>query len=208
MNSRSLASLLFCAAFGIACGGSKAATKPAGAPTRDEPVAAKMPETASCSDENKTGNAQPADVDGDGRPEVVKYYQDVDDPERPGQKKSALMRQDIDLNWDGRLDVCRYFSAAGVVVREELDLDYDARVDDVRWYEEGTIVRSERDRNNDGRADVIRRYKAGKLTQKEVDTNEDGQPDRWEYFDGDRLERVGVDMDHDGKVDRWSKAGS
>jgi hypothetical protein len=161
---------------------------------------------SACSEEGRGGEPRSTDVDNDGRPEVIKYYQEVDDPERPGTRKTALVRQDIDLNWDGKLDVCRTFSPAGLALKEEVDLDYDGRIDEVRYYEDGVIARSERDRNNDGRADVIRRYKSGKLVQKEVDTNDDGQPDRWEYFDGDKLERVGIDVDYDGKVDRWSKA--
>ena len=198
----------FAILFGAAgCGGGKASKKQPKSGAA-EVAEAPRPMTASCTDEGHTADARPADVDGDGKPEVMKYYQEGPDAERPGEQKLNLVRQDIDLNWDGRLDVCRYFNPAGIVIREEMDLDFDGRVDEVRTYEEGVVVLSQRDRNNDGRADVIRRYKAGKLAQKEIDTNEDGQADRWEYFDGERLERVGIDLDHDGKVDRWAKAGS
>ena len=195
--------LLACAtpkSSGSGGGSAPVASRPAG------PVKATMLPSA-CSEEGKTSDARATDVDGDGRPEVIKYYQTMDDPERPGEKKSGLVRQDIDLNWDGKIDVCRKFSAAGLAVREEIDLDYDGRIDEVRVYEDGVIARSERDRNNDGKADVVRRYKGGKLQQKEIDTNDDGQADRWEYYDGDKIERVGIDIDHDGKVDRWAKAG-
>ncbi len=153
-----------------------------------------------------TDDVRTSDIDNDGRPEVYKYYSRIDDPDRPGEKKTQLTRQDLDLNWDGKIDIWRYFDAKGKVEREEWDTDYDGKVDETRFFENGVIARVERDRNNDGRPDMIRYYKAGKLERKESDTNGDGQVDRWEYFTGRTLDCVGVDKDHDGSVDTWAKA--
>ncbi len=206
MNKLIIATASMCLmAFAVGCGGTKKRTQRVSASNapKAKPV---VKVSSSCSDENKTKELREADVDGDGRPDLFKYYKQVDDPERPGEKKNALVRQDIDLNWDGKLDVCRFFDASGVVYKEEFDLDYDGKVDELRMYEEGTIVESRRDRNNDGRFDVVRKYKNGKLTQKETDTNDDGNVDRWEYYDGNTLDRIGIDLDHDGKVDRWAKS--
>ncbi|NJK89477.1 MAG: hypothetical protein HC923_08795 [Myxococcales bacterium] len=149
-----------------------------------------------------------ADLDEDGVPETTKYYDEIPDPERPGQRKTILVRQELDLTWDGRTDICRYFGAHGKVEREEWDLDYDGRVDEVRYYEDGVITRSERDRNNDGRPEVFRYFSEGKLERKETDSNGDGKVDRWEYYDGRVLDRIGVDKDHDGSVDTWAKAAT
>ncbi len=168
----------------------------------------KKTEPLPCNPEGQTQDLRTADVDGDGVDDVYKYYEELDDPERPGERKRSVVRQDLDLNWDGRFDVCRFFDVDGFAKREELDLDFDGKVDEWRTYERGVIVKSERDRNNDGRPDIIRRYKDGKLVQKDSDTNNDGQVDRWEYYSGNKLDRIGVDMDHDGKVDRWSKSSS
>ena len=201
------ASSLLLASFIGGCSGPNKATQAVAAPTA--PVEAPRRRVASsCSDTGKTDTMREADVDGDGRPDLFKYYKEVDDAERPGERKTVLVRQDIDLNWDGRLDICRYFAANGKVDREEFDLDYDGKVDEIRTYKDGIVTLAERDRNNDGRFDVIRRYNKGKLIQKETDTNDDGQIDRWEYYDGDLLDRVGVDVDHDGKVDRWAKSSA
>lgn len=147
-----------------------------------------------------------ADLDHDGRPEVFKHYKSVSDPARPGEEKIVIVRQDVDLNWDGKIDIWRYFSESGAAEKEEWDLDYDGRVDEVRTFENGVIAKSERDRNNDGRPDVTRHYKAGKLDSKETDTDDDGKVDRWEYFSGQVLDRIGIDKDHDGTVDSWSKS--
>lgn len=153
----------------------------------------------------KTGNVRTSDLNHDGVPEVLRYYETIDDPERPGQKKTVLIRQDIDMTWDGRVDIWRYFDVDGKTEKEEWDTDFDGNIDETRFFQRGVIVRSERDRNNDGRADVLRFYKDGKLERKESDTNEDGQVDRWEYYTGQTLERIGIDKDYDGKVDSWSK---
>jgi hypothetical protein len=146
-----------------------------------------------------TENSRSADLDNDGRPEITKFYKTGADG------KPQLARQDIDLTWDGRVDIWRYFGDNGLVEKEEWDTDYDSKVDEIRYFEDGTIVRSERDRNNDGRFDIFRHYKVGKLERKESDTNDDGKVDRWEYYSGNVLDRVGVDKDRDGSVDTWAK---
>lgn len=155
-----------------------------------------------------TDDVRTSDLDNDGRPEVIKYYKTIPDPERPGQNKTVLVRQDIDVTWDGKTDIWRYFDDNGQATKEEWDTDYDGNIDETRYFEGGIIVRSERDRNNDGKPDVMRYYKQGKLERKETDTNGDGQVDRWEYFQGRVLDRVGVDRDHDGTVDSWAKSES
>jgi antitoxin component YwqK of YwqJK toxin-antitoxin module len=196
-------------ALGAACSGSQtpeAESLPPAAGNASEPAPQRRL-TSICAGE-PSGEVRTTDLDEDGTPETTKYYDEIADPERPGQRKSILVRQELDLTWDGRTDICRYFDESGNVVKEEWDLDYDGHVDEVRYYEEGQIVRSERDRNNDGRAEVYRYYAGGKLERKETDTNGDGQIDRWEYYDGRILDRVGVDKDGDGAVDTWAKAAT
>jgi hypothetical protein len=194
--------------FAFACA-SRKAVRPAKAPAAAaKKVDAPKSVASACSETRKTNNVKEGDVDGDGRADTYKYYKEIDDPERKGERKVILVRQDVDLNWDGRLDICRFYDDKGKVDREELDLDYDGKVDEVKIYENGVISLAQRDRNNDGRFDVTRRYKNGKLVQKETDTNDDGKPDRWEYYDGNKLDRIGTDANHDGKVDRWAKASN
>lgn len=198
------APLLLLTTLGVACGGSTQTTQSSETPPVAGPPRAPQP--------GGTGPTGPevrtSDLDEDGRPEVVKYYEDVEDPDRPGQRKSVLVRQELDLTWDGKTDIWRYFDRTGKVIREEWDLDFDGNVDETRYFEEGIIVRSERDQNNDGRADVIRYYSEGRLERKESDANGDGQPDRWEYYEGRKLDRIGVDKDGDGAVDTWAKAST
>lgn len=184
-----------------ACAGSqtRTAARPAAAPEQLTPV----------SNPGGTGprgnEVQTTDVDGNGVPEVFKYFEQVEDAERPGEKKSVLVRQDLDLNWDTKIDLWRYFGADGLVTKEEWDADYDGQIDETRFFEAGAVVRSERDSNNDGHVDLTRFFKEGKLERKETDTNGDGKVDRWEYFAGRTIERIGVDKDFDGTVDAWAR---
>jgi hypothetical protein len=189
-----------------ACGGSKARSGGAQGPAKPAIAAQPAKQQVSGGGEGATPDVRTADLDGDGKPEVWKYYKQGSDPDKPGEKKMLLVREDLDLNWDGRPDIWRYFDDRGQVTKEEWDTDYDGKVDEVRTFEGGVIVKAERDRNNDGRYDETRYYKAGKLERKEVDTNGDGKIDRWEYYSGTILERVGVDKDHDGTIDTWAKA--
>ncbi|MBK8013775.1 MAG: hypothetical protein IPK13_20800 [Deltaproteobacteria bacterium] len=198
-----LAATVLAAAVGLsACATQKARD---GAPTGPT---ASAPAPVRGGQDGTTTDVRTSDLNNDGVPELTKYYKEVDDPAVAGKKKSVLVRQDIDMTWDGRVDIWRYFDDQGQVVREEWDTDYDGNVDETRFFENGVIVRSERDRNNDGRPDIFRYYAKGQLERKEVDTNGDGQIDRWEYFNGLTLDRVGVDKNFDGTVDTWAKVGT
>jgi len=149
---------------------------------------------SSCSEDGKTKDVRTADVDGDGRPDIWKYYKEVDDPEHPGEKKNALVRQDLDLNWDGRIDVCRWFDARGRVEREELDLDYDGRSTSGRTYVDGVISVSELDRNKRRQAGHHPQVQGWKARREGRRHDRSGQIDRWEYYDGKNLDRIGVDL--------------
>ncbi|MEO1233789.1 MAG: hypothetical protein AAFZ18_33315, partial [Myxococcota bacterium] len=179
------------ASFGLtallsACSGSSAnssaSTPPPAAGAGAATVASQARAIGGCSAPASGEEMRTSDVDDNGNPEVCKYYRTIDDPERPGQRKSMLARMTLDVNGDGKTDIERNFAADGLVVQESWDTDFDGRVDEVRSFEEGKITRAERDQDNDGRMEVIRFYDDGKLERKEVDTNGDGKPDRWEYF--------------------------
>ncbi|MBI4815722.1 MAG: hypothetical protein HY791_05680 [Deltaproteobacteria bacterium] len=195
----SLGSLALCPLLAVGCA---SAPKPAVEAAPSAPaIEASKPVSAgtmvsACSPENRSQNVKTADVDGDGRPDMWKFYGDVGG-------KSQVTRQDLDLNWDGRVDVCRFFEVTGKAKREEADLDYDGKIDEVSDYTDGVVTMKKRDRDHDGRPDIIRRYDRGRLAAKEMDTNGDGDMDRFEEWKDGRMERVGDDQNHDGKVDRW-----
>jgi hypothetical protein len=116
-----------------------------------------------------------SDINGDGRKDVVRYYDD--------QGRSA--REESDRNFDGKLDRALVFRD-GQVSLEELDENRDGKMDTKIFFEAGKPSRAERDL--DGRS------RAGKW-----------HPDRWEYYEGGMMVRMGTDLDGDSRVDRWER---
>lgn len=122
-----------------------------------------------------------------------------------GRPTEVIVRKYLDINFDGKVDIWSHYDAEGNLVKEELDLDADERVDVTTYYENGKVARKEEDHEFDTKPDVFKYYEEGKLVRKELDTNNDGAIDEWHYFEDGVLDRVGKDMNGDGKVDSWER---
>ena len=59
-----------------------------------------------------------------------------------------------DRNYDERVDYTVQYDDSERKVREELDFNFDGRMDDFYFFENGQLVRQEVDSNFDGRVDV------------------------------------------------------
>ena len=93
----------------------------------------------------------------------------------------TLICREVDLNFDGKMDLFRYYDERGVPRQEEIDLDKDGRLDIVTYFDE-----------------------RGKIIRQEFDTNYDNKADVWRYFKGDKVERIARDIDYNGKPDIWT----
>jgi hypothetical protein len=144
------------------------------------------------------------DLNGDGKPDLFKIYVIR---EGDGDKKTLLGRQDLDLDFDGDVDVRRYFNEQGTVVREEMDLDFDGQFDAIDYYSDGNLYRRDMALNFEGKPSIIKYYSANKLTRKERDTNADGKIDTVEFFEDGKLIRTGYDRDGDEKPDVYKEEG-
>jgi len=116
-----------------------------------------------------------ADLNGDGRKDIVRIYTDEGRP----------MREEADRDFDGRIDEMTHFTE-GRVSLQEIDTSGNGMIDTKIFYEGGQPVRAERDMANRS-------------------TGADWRPDRWEYYVDGRTARIGTDVDGDGKVDRWDR---
>ncbi|MBM4381273.1 MAG: hypothetical protein FJ086_18540 [Deltaproteobacteria bacterium] len=141
------------------------------------------------------------DLNRDQQPDVFVYT--VAAKTEDGRDFDRLVRKEMDLNWDGKVDVARQYDEEERIQFERLDLDFDGRVDQTNVYEKGTLIRKERDVGYTGRANTWVYFEKGKITRKERDTNNDGKVDYWEYWENDQVDRVGEDTNGDGTVDRW-----
>ncbi|UJR81182.1 hypothetical protein [Sandaracinus amylolyticus] len=114
---------------------------------------------------------------------------------------STPIREEHDFDFDGRLDQISYLEN-GVVVRSELDTNFDNVIDTWLWCEGNLLSRSERDRRHGGRPDTWEEFESGVLHEARYDENNDGQPDRWEVFERGRLTQIRRDTDVDGQPDQ------
>ncbi len=136
------------------------------------------------------------DLNGDGEPDAYQFYVTK-------EKEIVVMRKEVDINFDGKIDLVRNFDERGNVVNERLDTDFDGKIDVVNFFEKGKIVRKEYDTNFDAAVDVFAFYEQGQITRQEKDLNHDGKIDFWEYYENGVLDRSGIDRDGDGEVDEW-----
>ena len=116
-----------------------------------------------------------ADLNGDGRKDIVRLYTDEGRPKR----------EEADRDFDGQIDEITHFTE-GHVSLQELDTTGNGLIDTKIFYEDGQPTRAERDM-------------ASRSTPSEW------KPDRWEYFVDGRMVRIGTDVNGDGKVDRWDR---
>jgi len=140
-----------------------------------------------CNDRDK--HVVPADLNGDKKPDVWKYFKTVD---IGGQKTEVLACKQVDLNMDGKIDMVTYYDDQGSQIQlEEIDGDFDGKFDFTVYYNQGKRVRDEFDMNFDQRVDLWKYYEEGKLVRIEKDANNDGKVDEWDYYEGGKLDRIG-----------------
>ena len=146
------------------------------------------------------------DLNGDKLADDWRYYIRQGDKDTPkDQRPRLLARQDLDLNFDTTPDVRRHFNEQGTVVREEMDLDFDGRFDAIDYYSDGALFRRDLALNFAGTPSIIKFYNEAQLARKERDTNGDGKMDTIEYYEGGKLVRIGEDRDGDGKPDVYTE---
>lgn len=140
------------------------------------------------------------DVNRDGNPNIFHHYRTLPDGEE------VIIRKDIDLNGNGRIDVWRFYEDGEVLVKEAFDLDFDGVIDVWNFFDErGRLARKEADLSLDGQTDLWKYYENGKLVRKERDRTGNGQPDYFEFWEDGQIDRIGEDLNGDGTVDRWTR---
>ncbi len=113
-----------------------------------------------------------------------------------------ILRKETDLNRDGNIDVRSFFTDEGRLEREEMDGDFDGVFDWVDHYQDGRRVMSEVDTDFDGDTNVWSYYDGANITRQERDENGDGMIDYWIRFDDEgNATRTARDLDGDGKMD-------
>ena len=175
-----------------------------------------LPRGSQAGDGDCSGNrAAATDVNEDGRA-------DIEHVERGGRLHCSR----ADMNFDGKIDLIRFYESDGVQVSQErFDFDFDGRLDQLSFYERGELVRqeldtnfddiidtwlwcsdgwvarAERDRQRDGKPDVWETYERGVMVEAQYDENEDGRTDKWDSFRNGKLVLTQYDENRDGEPD-------
>mgnify|MGYP001169255089 CR=1 FL=1 len=165
------------------------------------------------------GEVEKFDLNGDGKPDVWKTYSVIggapaaagDDAGAqpvidPANKERLLARSEMDVNFDGKVDMKQVYNKDGAMIREEMDLDFDGNNDAIDYYRDGKITRREMYAGFSKQVSMWKYYDEGALIRKERDTTGDGKADTFEYYEDGAIQRIGLDQNGDGKPDYYEVA--
>jgi len=149
------------------------------------------------------------DINKDQKPDIINVFKKV--PVKDGKRGEYDLQINVkmmDLNRDTKIDVWRFFDENGAVVKEELDLDFDGKIDAVDYYLNGIVRRREVDFQFDEKTDIWKHFdEKGQLMLFEADQSGDGKSDYWEHYKNAVIERIEKDTDGDGKPDIFKRSG-
>lgn len=141
------------------------------------------------------------DENEDKIPEIKRYFTQIAD-------KRHMVREEIDLNSDEKMDMIKYYNRDRHLAKIHLDLDYDGKFDVRQYYEfdyrknRPSLVKKEIYTGLTEQPDIVKYYINEELFKRVLDRNNDGKGDLIEYFHEEKLVRVEKDDEFDGKIDK------
>ena len=131
------------------------------------------------------------DLNGDGKPDAFEYY--VRGKDDQGHPVDRLDCKEFDLNSDGKIDLWRWYDEKENLVREAMDTDFDGKVDVVTYFVKNQRVKEERDFDDQGKPHTWVYFEKNQLVRKEKDLHGTGKPDYFEYWEGGAIDRIGIE---------------
>lgn len=138
------------------------------------------------------------DVDQDGKPDIIRYYDEhgrlirqEEDSRLDGRPDTwtfftggRAVRKESDTNGNGKVDLWAFYDGPDNLVRTEADTDHNAHRDRVILYEKGEMVEEQRYSPGLDPPRMIAIFANGRQRRKEEDTDGDGRMDRVTEYDG------------------------
>jgi hypothetical protein len=129
------------------------------------------------------------DLNHDGIPDAWAYYEKPLHSANSNYTLGILVHKDWDVNFDGNVDLMRYFNREGEIIKEFCDLNFDGRMDITTYFQKGYKFRQDYDFNYDNKPDYWKFFQNNVLIRTARDCDFDGQIDRWEYFTNGKRDR-------------------
>lgn len=143
--------------------------------------------------ECKGERAQTVDANGDGKPDIQHYF-----------TGNVRVCSEIDMNFDGRVDVARFYAQDGTTVAfEQHDFDFDGKLDEQARFEGGQLKSKELDTNFDGIIDTWLWCNGPYVERAERARRKVGKVDTLEVYENGLIREIQYDEDHNGKIEKW-----
>lgn len=143
------------------------------------------------------------DLNGDGRPDVMKVYEEYPDADDPSLNRTRMRERHVDVNYDGKINNKREYDESGQLVKEWLDLNLDGKFELVNYLNNGVVIRKEILDAETGKVAANRFYAGGTIVRVEKDLSGNDKIDYWEFYEKGILDRIGRDVNGDGRADSW-----
>ncbi len=143
------------------------------------------------------------DTRGDGHADILRYYEEYQDPRQEDRTRRRIRKMEIDVTGDEIINVRRHYDDHGNVEREENDQNLDGTIDTILEFTGGELSRKKVMTDDGEDVAEYRIYYDDELVRIEQDSSGNGQIDRWEHYEGGVLLRIGRDTNSDGSADTW-----
>ena len=169
--------------------------------------------------DNTETKKQVFDLNGDAQVDMWKFYKYHKTIDTEGLGELMIVRKELDLNFDGRVDRIMYYDAKEELTREEIDSNFDNHIDRIYHYDSGLLIKTEFYRKacnamlideptpGEQRApDLTRFFRKGIMTREEIDEKCTGHSTNVTIFNAEgAVTQTGEDLNGDGVIDIWTR---
>lgn len=169
--------------------------------------------------DNADTKKQVFDINGDAQVDMWKFYRYHKTADTEGIGELMIIRKELDVNFDGRVDRIMYYNAKEELTREEIDSNFDNHIDRIYHYDSGLLIKTEFYRKlcnamlidepmpgGTRYPDLIRYYRKGIMTREEIDEKCTGHSTNVTIFNAEgTVTQTGEDLNGDGIIDIWTR---